>query len=123
MSRSPTKPRQKAAQAKPASSQISILDACCDPAIFGPWFKDAATWAAWFAFLKVMFGLPLNDDEFAIFRKHTGRINPAPGGYFDVTLAIGRRGGKSLILALIAAYLACFFDWTPFLTGGEAGTV
>ena len=36
---------------------------------------------------------------------------------------IGRRGGKSLALALIAAYLATFKDWTPFLTPGERGHV
>jgi hypothetical protein len=28
-----------------------------------------------------------------------------------------------LILALIAVYLACFFDWRPYLTGGERGTI
>src|ERR1700740_3092775 len=32
MSRSPAKPRQKAAPAKPVSSHVSILDACRDPA-------------------------------------------------------------------------------------------
>jgi hypothetical protein len=34
---------------------ITIIEACQDPEIFGPWFKDQVTWAAWFAFLKVMF--------------------------------------------------------------------
>jgi hypothetical protein len=26
-------------------------------------------------------------------------------------------------LALIAAFLACFYDWSPYLTGGERGTI
>jgi hypothetical protein len=102
---------------------ITIIDACRDRDIFGPWFKDASTWVAWFALLKCMFGLSLTDDELSIFRKHTGRTAPAPGCYYDVTLVVGRRGGKSLVLALIAAFLACFFDWRPFLTGGENGVI
>jgi hypothetical protein len=76
---------------------LNILQACQDPAIWGPWFKDVRTWAAWFAFLKSMFGLPLDDVELATFQKHTGRSAPAPTGYLDATLVIGRRGGKSLV--------------------------
>ena len=36
---------------------------------------------------------------------------------------IGRRGGKSFILAVIAVFLACFKDWRPFLGPGEVGTI
>jgi hypothetical protein len=102
---------------------LTIIDACEDPQIFAPWFRDAQTWTAWFVVLKVMFGLKLTDDELATFRKHTGRTTPAPGGYFDLSLVVGRRGGKSLVLGLTAAFLACFFDWRPFLTGGERGVI
>src|ERR1700733_7414871 len=91
----------KKALAKPP---LTIVDACLDPEIFAPWFKDMQTWTAWFVVLKVMFGLQLNDDELATFRKHTSRTNPAPGGYFDLSLVVGRRGGKSLILGLAAAF-------------------
>jgi hypothetical protein len=38
-------------------------------------------------------------------------------------LVVGRRGGKSFILALIAVYLACFHEWRKFLNVGERGTV
>jgi hypothetical protein len=106
-----------------ARPPINIIDACGDPEIFAAWFRDERTWANWFVVLKCMFGLPLNDDEIATFRKHTGRTTPATGGYFDLSLVVGRRGGKSLILALIAAFLACFFDWREFLTDGERGTI
>jgi hypothetical protein len=102
---------------------VSIIDACRDPAIFGAWFKDTATWGAWFVVLKATFGLPLDDAELAIFRRHTGRSAPVPGGYFDIALIVGRRGGKSLILALAAAFLSCFVDWRPYLTGGERGVI
>jgi hypothetical protein len=101
----------------------TIIDAVRDPEIFGKWFRNAESWEAWFAFLAVLFGLPLDDAGLETYRKHTGRTQPAPGGYYDATLVIGRRGGKSLVMALIAAYLAAFVDWRPHLTGGESGTI
>ena len=39
--------------------QVSIIKATEDPVLFARWFKRRETWAAWFAFLKVLFGLPL----------------------------------------------------------------
>jgi hypothetical protein len=102
---------------------ITIMDAVNDPAIFGPWFLNKESFAAWFCFLKVMFAQPLDEAELAIFQKCTGRTAPSLLGYLEATLAIGRRGGKSLIMALIAAFLACFFDWRPFLTGGERAVI
>jgi hypothetical protein len=105
-----------------AASVYSIIDVCTDPALFAPWFKGAS-WSAWFVFLRVMFGLPLNEAGLALFQQCTGRSAPSPSGYLEASLVIGRRGGKSLILALISAYLACFFDWKPFLTRGERASV
>jgi hypothetical protein len=122
MTKTARKSTAKATKTEP-KAPISIIEACGDPQIFAPWFRDKATWTGWFVVLKCMFGLPLDDAELVIFRKHTGRNTPAAGGYFDLSLVVGRRGGKSLILALIAAFLSCFFDWRPFLTGGERGTI
>ncbi len=36
---------------------------------------------------------------------------------------VGRRGGKSRVLALAATYLATFFDYSPYLAPGEVATV
>ncbi|WP_063614204.1 hypothetical protein [Bradyrhizobium sp. Cp5.3] len=102
---------------------ITIIDACLDPQIFGPWFRDRQSWAAWFCFLKVMFGLPLDEAELELFKSCTGRDSPNVAGYLFATLVIGRRGGKSLVMALIAAFLGCFYDWSPYLTGGERATI
>jgi hypothetical protein len=105
-----------------AGAILSIIDVCQDPDLFGPWFKGQS-WAAWFVFLRVLFGLPLDEVGLALFLQCTGRSAPSPSGYLEVSLIIGRRGGKSLLLALIAVYLAAFFDWRPYLTGGERGTI
>jgi hypothetical protein len=102
---------------------VSILDAVADPALFASWFRDPATWRAWFAFLRALFGLPMADDDRTIFKQCTGRDLPPAGGFRESWLIVGRRGGKSIILALIAVFLACFVDWLPFLAPGERGTV
>ena len=74
-------------------------------------------------FLKTLFGLQLDETELEIFRACTGRSAPPPTGYSEATLICGRRAGKSLVLALIATYLAVFRDYRPFLTAGERGTI
>src|SRR5271167_1120998 len=114
-------PMAKKARALVESKPVSILDVISDPDIFLPWFKDRESWAAWICFLKVMFGHDLDQAELKIYRECTHRSAPPPSGYLTAALVIGRRGGKSLILATIAAYLAAFRDWTPHLTGGETG--
>src|SRR5271166_4029724 len=104
------------------SISISILDAIDAPSIWAGWFRHPQTWAPWRAFLSVMFGLPLDSVGFELFRQCTGRNHPAAGGYTEAWLVIGRRGGKSFILALIACFLAVFKDWRPYLSPGEVGT-
>src|SRR6516162_6712140 len=101
----------------------TIIDACGDPALFARWFRDPATWRAWFAFLRALFGLSLDDGDRALFAECTGREASAAGGYREAWLVVGRRGGKSLTLALIAVFLACFIDWAPHLAPGERGTI
>lgn len=102
---------------------ISILQACEDPELFAPWFKDRATWAAWFAFLRVLFGLPLNGEQRQHFERSTGLTEPPAGAYGEAWLVCGRRAGKSMILALVAVFLAAFVNWAPYLAPGERGTV
>jgi hypothetical protein len=48
-------------------SSISILRAARDPKLFEPWFKDPASWAAWFGFLKALFALPMAEADLAIY--------------------------------------------------------
>lgn len=115
--------KSKKVTAPEPSAPPTIVEACRDPKIFGAWFHDAESWSAWLVFLKTLFGLPLDADELAAFQNFTGRNLPNPAGYFDASLIVGRRGGKSLILAATAAYLATFVDWSGFLTGGERATI
>src|SRR4029077_7710599 len=100
-----------------------ILKAMGDRNLFGPWFKDKITWQAWTAFLAALFALPMTEEQLALFKVCTGR-DPAPvTPANEATLIVGRRGGKSFILALCAVYLACFRDDRASLVPGESGTI
>jgi len=102
---------------------MNILEACEHPELFAPWFKDRKTYNAWFAFLAALFGLPMTDEQLAIYQKHTGRQEPPIDAAGEAWLVIGRRGGKSFVTSLVASFLACFFDYRPYLSPGERGTV
>lgn len=102
---------------------MNIVQALDDPAVFRGVIRDHASWAPWRAFLKVLFALPMSDDEAALFRACTGRATLPEAAFAAAYLVIGRRGGKSFVLALIAVFLACFQDYRPFLALGERATI
>ncbi|MCQ0986492.1 phage terminase family protein [Jiella marina] len=102
---------------------MNILQAIDDPHLFAPWFADRASFKAWRAFLAGLFGLSLTDDEREIFERHTGRSESPVEAFREAWLVIGRRGGKSLHMALIAVFLACFHEYRQFLAPGERATV
>ena len=86
-------------------SQFTILDAMDDSLFFGPFFKRSLlrgdTWQAWRVFLAGLFALPMDSEQLALYKKHTGRT-AAPAQQFNEAFAIvGRRGGKSRIAALL----------------------
>jgi hypothetical protein len=102
---------------------MNLLDAIEDPKLFGPWFRDRTTWAAWFAFIAALFALPMTAEQFATYQRCTGR-SEAPGAPAEEGwLIIGRRGGKSFVMALIAVFLATFNSYVQYLQPGERATV
>jgi hypothetical protein len=102
---------------------LNILEAIDDPQVFGPAFRDKQTWGAWRIFLAALFGLPLTPEQLDIYWECTQRADPPSERATEAWLVIGRRGGKSFMLALIAVYLAAFRDWRPYLGIGESATV
>jgi hypothetical protein len=101
---------------------MNILAALDDPALFAPHFRGES-WTAWRAFLAALFGLPMDDATLALYRLHTGRTDPPVEPFAEACLVVGRRGGKSRVLALIAVYLATFRDYKQYLAPGEIATV
>jgi Terminase large subunit, T4likevirus-type, N-terminal len=96
-----------------------------------PWFRkfkwlpsaQQVTWTPWFSFLRVLFGEKLSDADLELFRQCSGRSDTPSGGFTTAWLCCGRRSGKSRMLAMVAAYLAVFRDWRPYLSPGEVPTV
>lgn len=102
---------------------LTLLDAFADPRLFAKFFPDPESWIAWRSLIGACFGLPLDNEQLAIYRKCTGREDPPVDPVKELVLVVGRRGGKSRILALIATWLAAFIDYRPYLDPGERGVV
>jgi len=102
---------------------ITLIDALDDPRLFKPWFKNRRSWAAWRTFIAALFALPMDDEQLQLYRQCTKRTDPPAEPAKEADLVVGRRGGKSRIMALIAVWLACFKDYSQYLAPGERGTV
>lgn len=101
---------------------MNILQAIADSNLFARWFARG-DWTAWMAYLAALFGLPMTDEQLAIYRKHTGRTEPPSEAFAEAWLVIGRRGGKSFVMAIVAIYLATFREYRQYLQPGERATV
>ncbi len=102
---------------------MNIIDAIHDEELFARWFRDKATWGAWFAFIAALFGVPMTLEQLATYQACTGRTDAPTQPFTEGWLICGRRAGKSFVLALIAVFLACFKSYTEFLGPGERATV
>lgn len=102
---------------------IDLLQATRDKQLFQPWFRDRVTWSAWFAFIAALFGYGMDGKALEVFQACTGRETVPTTPFREAFLCIGRRGGKSFILALLAVWVACFRDYRSHLQPGERATV
>ena len=107
---------------------MNIIEAMRDRDLFAKFFKPHGllrtdSWKNWRLFLSALFGLPLEGDALETFERHTGRSDRPRSAFREAFVVVGRRGGKSLIAALVAVFLACFRDYTDILVGGEVGVV
>jgi hypothetical protein len=114
---SPTAPSLPSAPERP-----TILELMEAAEWFGRWFQGG-TWEGWKAFLAAVFGLPMDAEAAAIYRQHTGRETAPTQPTREGWVVAGVRAGKSRIAALIAVFLACFRDYTPYLAPGERAVV
>src|SRR5579871_4586539 len=101
---------------------MTLIECLGDPNLFGRFFKGKS-WKAWRSFLAALFAESVTDDEFALYRACTGRAVWPTSAFTEAALVVGRRGGKSRILALIAVFLATMRDYSPYLAPGEVATI
>jgi hypothetical protein len=94
-----------------------------DPNLLGDPFKSDTFWP-WHCLAKVINGEPLDDREADLFRKCTGRTKLPIGPVTDITLLIGRRGGKDRFMSAVAVHRAALAaNWSKSLSAGEQGVV
>ena len=106
-----------------AKGSINIVEAVEDPKLFGKFLGEQASWTNWKVALKAIFALPMDDKERRVYRKYTSRKKMPENRFKEFFAIVGRRGGKSSIMAVVVCYLALFFDWTQHLSLGETGWI
>ena len=99
---------------------ISLSRALADPNLFAHHFKGKS-WAAWKVFLAALFAEAADEAGQAVYRERTGRTAWPTAPFTEAAVIVGRRGGKSRTLALIAVYLACFRDYESVLGRRRGG--
>ena len=102
---------------------MTIIDAINDPNLFRPLFRNISSWANWRILLKGIFCLEMDRRERRVFKKFTGGRKAPTKEAKEVYLIVGRRGGKSFMVSLIAVYLSVFYSYQQYLTVGEKAVV
>jgi hypothetical protein len=101
----------------------AIVASTTDPKLFGRHFLPIESWEPWQVALRAIFALPMSEDERALFGKCTGRAVNFAEPVREALFLVGRRAGKSRILALVATALAVFRDYGKYLAPGERAVV
>jgi hypothetical protein len=102
---------------------MNIVKALSDKKLFRSCFKSLDSWGAWMVLLKALFGLPMAEGELALYRRCTGRERPPEREFRELWAIVGRRGGKSFMMSVVAVFLALFYDYKKHLSPGERGVI
>lgn len=97
-----------------------MREALADPELLGGTMVGPS-WAPWKALLIAMMGEPLTGNERVLFSQLTGRDVEPLERVEEFWGIIGRRGGKSRAMSVLAAYLAGCVDHSENLAMGERG--
>jgi hypothetical protein len=100
----------------------TFTEAWNHPGLFAPHFRGTS-WTNWLVFAKALFSEEMTEAESAVFRECTGRGTLPTSPFTEAALVVGRRGGKSRVLATIAVFLACMRTYKQYLAPGEVATI
>ena len=100
--------------------KVTLRKAVEDPELLGSALAGP-TWHAWRSLLIAAMGEPLTKDELKTFTKFTGWKTPPSQRVDELWCCVGRRGGKSGAMAVLATYLAGLCDHSDKLARGEKG--
>jgi len=106
---------------------MNIIQVMEDSQLFAKTFRRRLlrgdSWRNWKVFLRALFGLHLDKEAKEIFQRFTGRTDAPAQGFSEAFAIVGRRGGKSVIAAIAATFLAAFRNYDDVLAPGEVGTL
>jgi hypothetical protein len=102
--------------------RVTLRQALEDSQLLGA-ALDGPSWHAWRSLLLAAMGEPLKPDEIETFTKFTGRKEAPTSRVDELWCCVGRRGGKSRAMLVLASYLAGLCDYGDKLARGEKGTV
>jgi hypothetical protein len=97
----------------------TIRKALTDKKLFGT-VLAGPSWRTWHTLLIAAMGEPLTNDEREIFTKLTGRAKEPLQRVEEAVFVVGRRGGKSRTMGVLAAYIAALCKHDT-LVKGERG--
>ncbi len=101
--------------------KLSIDQALSDRKLLGG-FMTGDSWGAWRTLWRAAFALPPQPGDLELFKACTGRCKWPKKPSREIWLIIGRRGGKSINVGLVATYTAAFNEF-PQLASGEYATI
>lgn len=82
---------------------------------------DGDSWRTWRILLIAAMGEPLTDVERVTFEAITGRPHESLQRAEELWGIVGRRGGKTRAIAVLACYIAAMCEWDDVLAPGERG--
>jgi hypothetical protein len=101
---------------------LTMREALSRPEYFGAQL-GAASWAKWRALLLAICGETLEPGELVDFKELTNRQTAPTEPVREFHGVIGRRGGKTRSMSVLAAYIAACRDHRSVLAPGERGEV
>jgi hypothetical protein len=101
---------------------VSMRDALSDPGLLGN-VLVGESWLIWHILLIAFAGEALNRAERRLFTKLTGRATEPLQLVEMLVAVVGRRGGKSRAMAVLAAFIAGLCDHSGVLAPGERGVL
>jgi hypothetical protein len=101
---------------------MSMRAALDHPGIFGT-ILPGASWASWRVLLIASMGEELTEPERAVFLELTGRDHEPGERVEELWAIVGRRGGKTRAIAVLAAYIASLVDFSDILAPGERASL
>jgi hypothetical protein len=100
---------------------IALRRAFADPQLLGT-VLPGPSWRPWRVLLLAMMGEQLDDIKRVLFKNLTGRDTAPSSPVEEFVGVIGRRGGKSRAISVIASYISGLCAH-PSLVAGERGVV